>query len=133
MAKSIHIFHWLPRIVGILAILFVSMFAADAFAPGLTIWKQLGAFFMHLIPSFILITFLVIAWKWEYVGGMIFIILGLALSPVVFSINYKMNHSMWMSMGIILMITLPFVFVGILFLISHRLKKKNTRILPPPS
>jgi hypothetical protein len=109
------------------------MFAADAFAPGLTIWQQLGAFFMHLIPSFILITFLVIAWKWEYVGGMIFIIIGLALSPVVFSINYRMNHSAWMSMGIILMITLPFVFVGILFLVSHRLKKKNTQKLPPTS
>lgn len=125
MTRSIRLFHWLPRIICILAILFVSMFAADAFAPGLTIWQQLGAFFMHLIPSFILITILVIAWKWEYVGGIIFIIIGLAFSPMVFSINYRMNHSIWMSLSIILIITVPFVLVGVLFIISHRLKKKN--------
>lgn len=130
MPRSIHLFHWLPRIICILAILFVSMFAADAFAPGLTIWQQLGAFFMHLIPSFILIAILVIAWKWEYVGGIIFIIIGLAFSPVVFSINYRMNHSIWMSLSIILIITLPFVLVGVLFIISHRLKKKNSSTQP---
>jgi len=105
------------------------MFAADVFESGLTVWQQLGAFIMHLIPSFILIAFLVIAWKWEYVGGMIFIIIGLALSPVVFSMNYRMNHSIWMSLSIILTITLPFVLVGILFIVSYRLKKKNT--IPP--
>ncbi len=123
---SIRQFHWLPRIICILAILFISMFAADAFAPGLTVWQQLGAFFMHLIPSFILIALLVIAWKWEYIGGILFMIIGLAFSPVVFSINYRMNHSIWMSLSTILIITMPFVLLGILFIISHRLKKKRS-------
>ena len=69
-------------------ILFVSLFAADAFSPGLTIWQQLGAFVIHLIPSFILLTFLIVAWKWELIGGIIFIIIGLALSPVIYVHNY---------------------------------------------
>jgi hypothetical protein len=125
MKKSIKVFHWLPRIICILAILFVSLFAADAFAPELTIWQQLGAFIIHLIPSFILLAFLIVAWKWEYIGGIIFIIIGLGLSPFVFVHNYKMNHSIWMSLGIILSITIPFVIVGILFIVSHFLKKKN--------
>ena len=60
MKKPLKVFHWLPRIICILAILFVSLFAADAFSPELTIWQQLGAFIMHLIPSFILIAFLII-------------------------------------------------------------------------
>lgn len=110
-----------------MAILFISMFAADAFGPGLTIWQQLGAFFMHLIPSFVLIALLVIAWKWEYIGGILFMITGLAFSPVVFSHNYRMNHSVWMSLGTILVITIPFVVVGILFLFSQRMKKRSTR------
>ncbi len=125
MNKSIRIFHWLPRIICILAVLFVSLFAADAFAPGLTIWQQIGAFFMHLIPSFILLAFLIVAWKWEYAGGIIFFIIGIGLSPFVFMINYNRNHSIWMSLGIILSITFPFVVVGILFIVSHFLKKKN--------
>ena len=125
MKKPLKVFHWLPRIICILAILFVSLFAADAFSPELTIWQQLGAFIMHLIPSFILIAFLIIAWKWEYIGGIIFIIIGLGLSPFVFVHNYKMNDSIWISLGIILSITIPFVIVGILFMVSHFLKKKN--------
>ena len=121
----IRLFHWLPRILCILAILFISLFAADAFAPGLTIWQQLGAFFIHLIPSFILLAFLILAWKWELIGGIIFMVIGLAFSPFIFMLNYNRNHSIWLSLVIILTITIPFVVVGILFLISHRLKKKN--------
>jgi hypothetical protein len=125
MKKSIKVFHWLPRIICILAILFVSLFAADAFSPELTIWQQLGAFIFHLIPSFILLAFLIVAWKWEYIGGIIFIIIGLGLSRFFFVNKYKMNDSIWMSLGIILSITIPFVIVGVLFIVSYFLKKKN--------
>jgi hypothetical protein len=125
MKTSIRLFHWLPRIICILAILFISLFATDAFTPGLTIWQQLGAFFIHLIPSFILLALLIVAWKWEFIGGIIFTVIGLGLSPFVFMLNYKRNHSIGMSLGIILMITIPFVVVGILFFMSHNMKKKN--------
>jgi hypothetical protein len=125
MKTSVRLFHWLPRILCILAILFISLFAADAFSPGLTIWQQLGAFVIHLIPSFILLAFLILAWKWELIGGIIFMVIGLAFSPFIFMLNYHRNHSIWLSLVIILSITLPFVVVGILFLISRRLKKKN--------
>ncbi len=125
MKTSIKVFHWLPRIICILAILFVSLFAADAFSPGLTIWQQLGNFFMHLIPSFILLAFFIVAWKWEFIGGIIFTVIGLGLSPFIFQRNYNMNHSIGMSIVIILTITFPFVIVGILFIVSHFKKKKN--------
>jgi len=125
MKTSIRVFHWLPRIICILAILFISLFAADAFAPGLTIWQQLGGFFIHLIPSFILLAFLIIAWKWELIGGIIFMVISLVLSPFVFMLNYHRNHSVGVSLGIILIITFPFIVVGILFIVSHYLKKKN--------
>ena len=125
MKISLKVLHWLPRVICILAILFVSMFALDAFSPNLTIWQQIGAFIIHLIPSFILLIVLLIAWKWERVVGILFIIIGLGLSPFVFFHNYRMNHSIWMSLVVISVITLPFVIVGILFLISHYRKKKE--------
>jgi hypothetical protein len=126
MKTSIKLIHWLPRVICMLAILFVSMFAADAFAPGLTIWQQLGGFIIHLIPSFVLIVLLLLAWKWEYMGGIIFIITGLGMSPFIFMLNYKRNHlSIGASLGVILIITFPFIVAGILFIISHFMKKKN--------
>jgi len=125
MKTSIKILHWTPRIICILAILFISMFAADSFAPELTFWQQIGGFMMHLIPSFILITLLIVAWKWEYIGGIIFIVIALGLSPFVFMLNYNMNHSVGMSLGIIMVITFPFLVVGVLFIISHFMKKKK--------
>jgi len=125
MKKSIKVFHWLPRIICILAILFISLFAADAFVPELTIWQQIGDFLIHLIPSFILVALLVVAWKWEYIGGIIFIVIGLGFSPIIFIHNHNMNHSVWMSLGIILAITIPFVIVGVLFIVNHFRKKRN--------
>lgn len=125
MKTSIKILHWLPRLLCILAILFISMFALDAFEPGRTVWQQLGAFLIHLIPSFVLLGILLVAWKWEFVGGLIFAVIGLAFTPVIFMHNYRMNGSLWMSAGIVLMITIPFVVVGVLFIMSHYRKKKT--------
>lgn len=126
MKTTVMVFHWLPRIICILAILFISVFALDAFSPGLTIWQQLADFLMHLTPSFILILLLVIAWKWELTGGIIFTIIGLAMSPIIFLHNYRVNHfSIGQSIGIIMMITFPFVVVGVLFMISHFKKKRE--------
>ncbi len=124
MEKSIRVFHWVPRILCILAILFVSLFAFDSFAPGLSFGQQIAGFLIHLIPSFILLAMLLVAWKWEFFGGIIFIILGLGLSPWLFYQNYKMNHSIGMSLVVIFAITIPFALVGLLFLISHSKKKK---------
>jgi len=125
MKKPIKILHWAPRILCILAVLFISLFAMDSFTPGHTIWQQLGAFLIHLIPSFILLAFLIVAWKWEYIGGIIFIVIGLGFSPVIFIHNYNMNHSVWMSLSVILAITFPFVVVGILFIWSHKIRKRK--------
>jgi hypothetical protein len=125
MNPKIKLIHWLPRIICILAILFVSMFALDAFAPGLTIWQQLGAFFMHLIPSFVLLAILIVAWKWELIGGIIFMVIGIGLSPFIYSFNHNRNGmTVGNSLMVVLLINIPFVLVGILFIASHFLKKK---------
>jgi hypothetical protein len=99
------------------------MFALDSFNPERTIWQQIGDFLMHLIPSFVLIALLIIAWKWEFIGGIIFALIGLGFSPFIFMHNYKMNHSVSMSLTTVLIINIPFVIVGVLFIISHYRKK----------
>ena len=117
-------FYCLPRILGILAILFISLFALDAFEHGETIGQQLLAFLIHLIPSFVLLAFLLIAWRWELIGGIIFMLIGVGFTPLVYTHNYNMNHSVGLGLVIIACITFPFFVVGILFLISSKLRKK---------
>ncbi len=125
MKTSLKIMQWTPRILCILAILFVSMFALDSFDPRFTVWQQIQAFLIHLIPTYILILFLVVSWKWELIGGLMLIILALGFTPFIFTHNYQMNHSAWMSFSIVLMINFPFILTGGLFVLSHFLKKKN--------
>ncbi len=126
MNNSVKLFHWLPSILCILAILFISMFALDSFEKGLSIGVQLAHFLKHLIPSFILTAFLIIAWKWEQIGGMIFTLVGLVMSPFVFQLNHIRNgFSIAQSLNVVLIITVPFLLVGILFLVSHNRKKRT--------
>ncbi|WP_449404264.1 DUF7670 domain-containing protein [Flavobacterium soyangense] len=126
MKPSIQFIHWAPRIICIMAILFISMFAADSFEQGNTIWQHLTSLFLHLIPTFILTALLIIAWKWENLGGLLFIFIGMASNPFIFMLNHNRNHfSIGQSIGIIALINLPFVIIGILFIISHYMLKKN--------
>jgi cytochrome bd-type quinol oxidase subunit 1 len=127
MKTSTKVYFWLPRIVAILAILFISLFALDSFNTELTPGKQLLGFAMHLIPSIILLIILIVAWKWEIIGGIIFILIGVGLSPYVFSKNFLMNNSVWMSVIVIIGITIPFIVVGILFIISYFKRKKELK------
>ena len=128
MKISSKIIYLLPRIICIIAILFISLFALDAFNPQLTVWQQIRDFLMHLIPSFILTLFLLIAWKWELVGGIIFLAIGLFFTPIIFMHNFQMNNSVWMSLGVIAAITFPFILVGILFILGYRNKSKQKNL-----
>lgn len=125
LQKIKSVIYWAPRIICILAILFISLFALDAFEPGLSFWEQLGRFLIHLIPSFILTLFLIFAWNYELVGGIIFTLIGVILSPIIFKHNYIMNQSIGLSLTIIATITFPFIVVGILFIWNHFLNKSQ--------
>lgn len=72
-----NLLYWTPRILAILFITFLSLFALDVFGEGYSFWETIIALFMHLIPQFLLIALLVIAWRWERVGGLLYVSLGL--------------------------------------------------------
>jgi len=117
-------FHWLPRVICIISILFISLFAADSFTPELTFWQQVGDFLIHLIPSFVMLGILIIAWKRDLFGSIAFGLVGLVMIPIIYGINYKMNHSVWSSLGVVCAIALPFFIIGVLFFVSYSKKKK---------
>jgi len=118
---------WTPRILGILAILFVSMFALDAFGQGKSFWQGLMDFAIHLVPSYILLAILLVAWKWELIGGALFVIIGLLFTPWIYNHNYAMNHSVTMSLFIVATLTMPFILIGGLFLWGYFRNKKGAK------
>ena len=64
---------WSPRVLTILLAMFVSLFALDVFSEGHGIGETLVALFMHLLPTFAIVIALLIAWRYEWVGGILFL------------------------------------------------------------
>ena len=98
--------YWLPRVLSILFALFISLLALDVFGEGYNFWETLVALFMHLIPTFILVAVLAIAWRWERVGAALF--LALAIIYLV------------LTDGRMLTIPIPLIIFSLLFLVSWR-------------
>jgi hypothetical protein len=125
MNRLTKIAYWTPRILCMLAILLISVFALDAFGPGQTVWHQILAFIIHMIPSFILIILLIVAWKWEKTGGIILSLAGLAWGLFLIK-TYSMQHgNFWIVFYRVMALAFPFILSGILFIISHYLQKKD--------
>ncbi len=68
--------YWLPRGLGLGFALFVSLFALDIFDLRLGFWETLVGLAMHLIPTAILVVVLALAWRWDWVGGVAYPLLG---------------------------------------------------------
>ena len=93
----------------IAAILFTSLFALDAFEEGKPFGEQILGFLMHLIPQFVLIILLIIAWKYERLGGIIFIVIGTLFSVWMFLHNYDMSENVGWALVSVATISLPFI------------------------
>jgi hypothetical protein len=63
---------WTPRVLGVLFAFFVSIFALDVFGQGYGFLDTILVLFMHLIPVYILLAALAIAWRWEWAGAVLF-------------------------------------------------------------
>jgi len=98
-------FYWLPRILAILFIAFISMFALDVF--GEPQWP-LG-WLIHLIPSYSLAAITIIAWKNEAAGGSLFLLAGITLLILT---HFEA-----------LIIAIPAFVIGTLFLAKRYLSK----------
>ena len=68
---------WAPRVLCMAFILFVSLFALDVFGEGRGLWETLVALMMHLVPTYILIGMLAIAWRRGWFGALVSTALGL--------------------------------------------------------
>ena len=113
-------FYWTPRILGIIFILFLMLFSLDVFQPNLTAGEITLSLFMHNIPALVLLMILIISWRHEIVGGIIFNLAGLLyILMLVSGPSFQ-----WYMLSWALFISGPAFIIGILFLINW-FKKKN--------
>ncbi len=109
------ILYWTPRVLGILFAVFISIFALDVFGEyGFP--EVLVALFMHLIPTFLIVGVLLIAWKWNLVGGILYIGLGL------FYIGFGWGKFEGL---VFLIVAGPAFLTGLLFILNRVLKNKR--------
>ncbi|NOU47716.1 MAG: hypothetical protein HOO86_11735 [Bacteroidales bacterium] len=109
-----NVLYWTPRILGILAILFMMMFSLDCFEGDYSFNEKLTCLFMHNLPSLGCILLLIIAWKWELIGGLLFILISIAMA--IFFKSFAGNPAS-------LVVISPFLITGILFIVHHQLQK----------
>lgn len=69
---------WAPRVLTVAFALFLSLFALDVFSQGYGFREAVLALLMHLVPSFLVLIFLAVAWRWPRIGGLVFLALGAA-------------------------------------------------------
>jgi len=99
----VYINKYVPRVLAIAYIVFISLFALDSTGLG---------FLIHMIPSFLFIGATVYAWKKPRNGGILFVILGLI---TIFMFDTIENIFSF------LLVTLPLLVIGLMF---YKLKQK---------
>jgi len=111
------VIYWAPRVLCILFALFLSVFALDVFSESYSVGETILALFMHLIPTFVVVITLIVAWRWELIGAILFI------AAALFLLISSGGESWFISM--------PLILVGALFLLSWKYgtqKKTSTGI-----
>ena len=95
---------WSPRVLCIIFAIFLSLFALDVFNEGYNFGETILALLIHLIPTYLVVISLAIAWRWEWVGSILFIALALVYLA-------SSGGGSWVIFG-------PLFLIAILFLVN---------------
>ncbi len=115
-SRTARIVFWAARGMSILFVVFISVFALDVFSEEYAFWETILALILHLVPTFVLIVILLIAWKWEVIGGAIFILMGFGY---FFMAGFHRPISWYV------LISGPLFLTGVLFLLSRFFVRKS--------
>jgi hypothetical protein len=111
------ILYWFPRLFTIAAIIFMLMFSFDSFGGDAPLSKKVLGFLVHNVPVMILTVILIVAWKNELAGGLLFI--AAFIAGTIFFRSFSGNPGS-------LVVIVPFLITGIMFILYHLLYGKKT-------
>ena len=118
--KSGKFLFWAPRIIAIVILGFLFVLSLDVFEPDLPIGQIMMGLLIHNIPTLVLLGVLIISWKHESVGGIVFILAGILYVVVTGRSEDEWYTALLWS----LIIAGPAFLAGILFLLGW-LKRKH--------
>jgi hypothetical protein len=107
-------FRRIPRLLGVLLVVFLSVFALDEFRGVASGTRAARDFAIHLIPAGIVLAVLLVAWRWERAGAVLFLMLAGAYGALT---GWYLS---WM-----FVIALPLLLEGALFFWSWRLGHRH--------
>ncbi len=108
--------YWIPRILTILFILFISLFALDSFEENQSFLANFGGFLIHLIPGAILMAILIFSWRYEIIGALAFLFLGIAYIILAWG---------KFPLATYLIISGPLVVISVMFWLNWRNRGKS--------
>lgn len=110
---------WTPRVLSILFASFLSLFALDVFAEGRPWLEILAALLIHLIPTYIIVLLLVLAWRRPWIGA-----IGNAALAIAYA-SMAWRHPQWVAAisGVLLL-------VAALYWLSWRTARAHGRRTP---
>ncbi|MFA5019899.1 MAG: hypothetical protein WC533_02260 [Candidatus Pacearchaeota archaeon] len=123
MKKVNKFIFWTPRIISIIFVVFLAVMSLDVFGNDYTFWQTVLALFMHNIPVIVLALLLWASWRREWVGAITFIGTGILYIAFVLTTAVK-NGFEWYYLSWAIQISGIAFFIGILFFIGWRKKKK---------
>ncbi len=102
--KNERLYHWIPRVLGIAIAVFLALFAtAEPFA------------LMQLVPSFLILLVVLIAWKKDLLGLLGFLVLGILATFFFHTYTKTLNF---------VIISVPFFLVSVFYLRNFLEQKK---------
>ena len=118
MKKSHHpLLFWSPRLLAIAFAVFLSLFALDVFDGERGFWDTALALLLHLLPTVFILLTLLLAWKWEWIGGTLFIAFGLCYIVWAWGVFPFLTY---------LVIAGPLFLVGILFWLDWKIGRARS-------
>ena len=109
---------WTPRILTLLFAGFISIFAMDVFEGHHPLGQTLLALAMHLIPTGVVLLSLAIAWRWEWVGAVLYAAMG------VFYFVTQWGRFSW---DVYALIAGPLFLLALLYLLGWRYRAELRR------
>lgn len=104
--------YWTPRILCIAFAAFLSIFAMDVFSMPVDLWHKSVALVMHLVPTGIVLIALMIVWRREWIGAVVF-----PLLAILHLVMTKWGQLHWSGYAVI---EGPLFLLGVLFLLNWR-------------
>ncbi|HEX9019081.1 MAG TPA: hypothetical protein VF806_07830 [Anaerolineaceae bacterium] len=105
--------YFTPRIAGILIAIFLGLFALDVFDMEGGFWEKVGAFLIHAMPAILLLVVAALAWRWEWIGVVAFLI------AAVFFLRTLIFNPL-QSLGMLVLFSGPMATIAALFWASWK-------------